>query len=356
MPSSPLHLFVWMLALLPPPSRFTQNLLAAVAPALPPLLLYLLFPWQYRALAYQISSREAFERSLADRRSSDGGKSALTAAAWLSAAWAAMPLAVHRLVEEVLIAARAAFLGLLFAPMVLMAPVVVLLGVGRNGWLDLITWTLQQAGPAFIKWGQWAATRPDLFPEDLCDRLEQLQSSAPEHSGAISLRTVEAAFGRPIAELFSSFDTEPVASGSIAQIHRATLSRAAAELAGCAPGAVVAVKVRHPGVSDIMHRDFVLMQRAAALCSMLPALRELRLEESIRQFGGPLKEQLDLAVEASHLRRFNANFRSWTNVSFPVPLFPLVTNDVLVESFEEGMLITRYVRNKHKHNEVGGGG
>ena len=51
-------------------------------------------------------------------------------------------------------------------------------------------------------------------------------------------------------------------------------------------------QIRHPGVSDIMHRDFVLMQRAARFCSLLPGLSELRLDESIRQFGGPLKEQV----------------------------------------------------------------
>ncbi len=53
-----------------------------------------------------------------------------------------------------------------------------------------------------------------------------------------------------------------------------------------------------------MARDFVLMQRAAATAGMLPALKELRLDESIRQFGGPLQEQLNLAVEASHLSRW----------------------------------------------------
>ena len=74
------------------------------------------------------------------------------------------------------------------------------------------------------------------------------------------------------------------------QVHRATLSRYGAQLTGGRPGQVVAVKVRHPGVSGIMHRDFVLMERAARLCTLLPALAELRLDESIRQFGGPLKE------------------------------------------------------------------
>jgi aarF domain-containing kinase len=67
------------------------------------------------------------------------------------------------------------------------------------------------------------------------------------------------------------------------------------------PGTEVAVKVRHPGVTDMMYRDFVLMTRAAAASRLLPATRELRLDESIRQFGGPLKEQLDLQVRGHAL-------------------------------------------------------
>ena len=61
----------------------------------------------------------------------------------------------------------------------------------------------------------------------------------------------------------------------------------------------------------------------------------------MRQFGGPLKEQLDLSTEANALARFNRNFRSWRNLSFPSPVFPLVAPDVLVETFEPGRLISR---------------
>lgn len=50
----------------------------------------------------------------------------------------------------------------------MLAPVCLQLGVARGMWMDLMTWTLERAGPAFIKWGQWSATRPDLFPVDLC--------------------------------------------------------------------------------------------------------------------------------------------------------------------------------------------
>ncbi len=78
-----------------------------------------------------------------------------------------------------------------------------------------------------------------------------------------------------------------------------------------------------------------------AVSAHTTGLSDLRLEESIRQFGGPLKEQLDLAVEASHLSRFKHNFRLWPNVSFPTPLYPYVSSDVLVESFENGALISK---------------
>eukprot|EP00201_Polytomella_parva_P013490 CAMPEP_0175061018 /NCGR_PEP_ID=MMETSP0052_2-20121109/13355_1 /TAXON_ID=51329 ORGANISM="Polytomella parva, Strain SAG 63-3" /NCGR_SAMPLE_ID=MMETSP0052_2 /ASSEMBLY_ACC=CAM_ASM_000194 /LENGTH=425 /DNA_ID=CAMNT_0016326833 /DNA_START=703 /DNA_END=1980 /DNA_ORIENTATION=- len=213
-------------------------------------------------------------------------------------------------------------------------------------------WTLEHAGPAFIKWGQWASTRPDLFPEAMCDRLEQLQTSAPAHPGSVSRSIVEAAFQKPIDRIFDEFQEFPVASGSIAQIHRAVISKEGARLTGEAPGTVVAVKVRHPGVGELMHRDFELMQRAARICERIPALAALRLEESLRQFGGPLKEQLDLSCEANHLNRFNKNFKAWSNVDFPRPIFPLVSTDVLVESFEEGCLISRYVRQQHPYNRV----
>lgn len=79
-----------------------------------------------------------------------------------------------------------------------------------------------------------------------------------------------------------------------------------------------------------MALDFELMQRAARASTALPGLAQLRLDESIKQFGGPLHDQLDLTKEASHLHRFRNNFRRWSSVQFPLPIFPLVAPDVLV--------------------------
>jgi aarF domain-containing kinase len=132
--------------------------------------------------------------------------------------------ALNQITEEIAIVLRGFYLVALFAPAILSAPLVFYYGLGREQWMQLLRWTLEQAGPAFIKWGQWASSRPDLFPKDVCTTLESLQSNAPAHSAAYSRRAVEAAFGRPLEEVFSVWEDAPLASGSIAQIHRARLS------------------------------------------------------------------------------------------------------------------------------------
>ena len=73
---------------------------------------------------------------------------------------------------------------------------------------------------AFIKWGQWASTRSDMFPDLLCHELEQLQTSAPKHSWSFSEKMMESSLGLPadaLMDVFDDFDKEPLASGSIAQ-------------------------------------------------------------------------------------------------------------------------------------------
>jgi aarF domain-containing kinase len=266
-----------------------------------------------------------------------------------------LPALLLSALEEAAVWLRGLYLAALFSPVLLTAPLVFGLGATgaawRPAWMDLVLWTIERAGPAFIKWAQWSSSRPDLFPQDLCKRFERLQAGAPAHDGLLSLQAVNAAFtalgGAAGCDsddaLFTEFEVAPVASGSIAQVHRARLSRRGAALTGGRPGQLVAVKVRHPGVTGVMQRDFVLMQRAVVAAGLLPGVSELRLDESVRQFGGPLHEQLDLSVEARHLQRFIHNFRAWTHVSFPRPLYPLVAPGVLVETFEEGDLISGYV-------------
>lgn len=191
--------------------------------------------------------------------------------------------------------------------------------------------------PCFIKWGQWASTRHDVFPPDMCAALEALHASAPAHPFPHTEAAVERAFGLPASELFEWLERRPVASGSIGQVHRARLGPKGAALAGLPRGSLVAVKVRHPRVSEAIERDFAAMAAlAAAAAALSPRLAAVRLEETLKQFEAPLREQVDFQREARHLARFGRNFRRARDVSFPSPLFPLVAPDVLVESFETG--------------------
>ncbi|XP_022753226.1 probable serine/threonine-protein kinase abkC isoform X2 [Durio zibethinus] len=253
--------------------------------------------------------------------------------------------------EFIILLLRATYLAILFLPSIAMAPFVDSLGVEfRKMWLHVVHHTLEKAGPAFIKWGQWAAARPDLFPRDLCDVLAQLHTKAPSHSFSFTKKSIEKAFGRKLTEIFANFEEEPLASGSIAQVHRATLKYRY-------PGQqtkpiVVAVKVRHPGVSEAIRRDFMIINFVAKISKFIPTLKWLRLDESLQQFAVYMMSQVDLAREAANLSRFIYNFRRWKDVSFPKPLYPLVHPAVLVETFEHGESVLRYVDELEGHEQI----
>ncbi|CAI5962405.1 unnamed protein product [Closterium sp. NIES-64] len=258
--------------------------------------------------------------------------------------------------EAIRLALRAVYLMFLFLPAILTGPFADMAGGRfRQQWLELVHKTLECAGAAFIKWGQWAATRPDLFPKDMCAQLSKLHTKAPAHPFKTTQRIVERAFGRRLEEMFDEFDEEPVASGSIAQVHRAVLTSRypRAEPKMVEAPRMVAVKVRHPGVREVIHRDFVIMNWVARATSLVPGLQWLRLEDSVQQFAVFMMAQVDLAREAAQLSRFNYNFRRWRSISFPKPLYPLVHPEVLVETFESGQSVSRYVDRTEPGGVVG---
>lgn len=259
---------------------------------------------------------------------------------------------VFSLLEGLILILRAIYIAILFSPCVIMAPFTEYFGLNfRKTWVHLVHMTLEKAGPAFIKWGQWAATRPDLFPKDLCIELAKLHTKAPEHSFSYTKRTIEKAFGRKLTEIFDKFEEEPVASGSVAQVYRAVLRYRYPGQQMIKP-IVVAVKVRHPGVGEAIRRDFTIINFVAKISSFIPALRWLRLDESIQQFAVFMMSQVDLAREAAHLSRFIYNFRRWKDVSFPKPLYPLVHPAVLVETYEQGDSVLHYVDELKGHEDI----
>jgi ubiquinone biosynthesis protein len=114
---------------------------------------------------------------------------------------------------------------------------------------------LEALGPIFVKFGQLLSTRRDLLAPDYADELAKLQDRVPPFDPALALAEIESALGAPIDQLFKSFEREPVASASVAQVHFAVLPDATP----------VAVKVLRPGIHHVIENDIALLETAAVV-------------------------------------------------------------------------------------------
>ncbi len=184
-------------------------------------------------------------------------------------------------------------------------------------------------GATFVKVGQIMSTRPDLFPPHVIKALTRLQDNVGSFAWKHVEKTITEELGKPTAELFATFERTPVASASVAQVHRATLPT----------GEAVAVKVRRPGLDDIVRFDLSVMRLFARFVALVPSLRLLAPVESVDEFGRAIHAQIDLRVEAENNRRFTASFASDPDVLFPALYPSLCGRRVLTMAFIEGVKV-----------------
>jgi ubiquinone biosynthesis protein len=183
-------------------------------------------------------------------------------------------------------------------------------------------------GATFVKVGQIASTRSDLLPEPLIRELARLRDEVPSFPLEAVRRTLEMELGRPLESLFESFEPEPVAAASVAQVHRARLPG----------GRAVAVKVRRPDIARKVALDrSILLFAGRVLERLVPSLRLVALEGALRQFCAAVEEQLDLRLEAANNRRFSHNFSGDPGVLFPALVPELCSDAVLTMEFVEGV-------------------
>lgn len=182
-------------------------------------------------------------------------------------------------------------------------------------------------GPTFIKAGQILSSRPDLLPASVVTPLVRLQDRIAPFDGTRIPRIIETAFGRPLNELFDSFDLTPVASASIAQVHRARLK----------DGRDVAVKIRRPGVSRRVENDLRLFAFMAKVLSALPGMSTVPLTELVSDIGIPIRQQLDLHLEAINNRLFRQHFAAIEHIKMPALVEHLCVENVLTMEYLDGM-------------------
>ncbi len=199
--------------------------------------------------------------------------------------------------------------------------------VEENRWAR-VRLLLEALGPTFVKMGQMFSNRPDLLPEELLIELRKLQDHVPGFSFGLVTAALEEQYGRPASEVFASFDEEPVASASVAQVHRARLP----------DGRRVAVKVLRPGIEAQVATDLDILAHVGPWFERL-ILRSDALDTRaiIQEFSRNLLKELDFRQEALHLERFGALFSDDPDILVPKVHRALSGPRVLVMDFVDGL-------------------
>ena len=191
---------------------------------------------------------------------------------------------------------------------------------------------LETLGPIFVKFGQVLSTRRDLVPLDIADELAKLQDQVPPFPSELAVAEIERSLGRSIAELFSSFEREPVASASIAQVHLAVLK----------DGREVAVKVLRPNVEVEIAKDVALLDTAASLVERWSVDgRRLRPRQVVAEFARHLEDELDLMREAAHASQLRRNFERSSLLLVPQVYWDYCSQRVMVMERMRGVPISQ---------------
>ncbi len=198
---------------------------------------------------------------------------------------------------------------------------------------------LERLGPIFVKFGQVLSTRRDLLPLDIADELARLQDRVPPFGSEVAVATIERAFNKKLADIFVSFEQEPVASASIAQVHFAVLKdRAGRERE-------VAVKVLRPGMLPAIEKDLSLMRLMAGWVDRLSNDgKRLKPREVVAEFDKYLHDELDLVREASSAAQLRRNMEGLNLVLIPEMFWDYCATEVIVMERMNGIPISQVAR------------
>lgn len=253
---------------------------------------------------------------------------------------------------------------------------------GATLWFKYLRWSAELAGASFIKLGQWAASRTDIFPRGLCDELSHLHSNAKPHLLHQTKKIISDSFEMKFEDIFDDFNETPLGVGAIAQVYIGKLSKKAIEKAtqnnrpednqlelnlgtvksGESPpkqttyaqiksqivdklivteqseelaksNSHVAIKVLHPNVETKINRDLKIMKFFANFINIIPTMEWLSLPDEVEQFSILMRLQLDLRIEGLNLAKFRYNFKNRLDIHFPKPYMSFTSRNILVEQY-----------------------
>jgi len=197
---------------------------------------------------------------------------------------------------------------------------------GRKGVKELsrgsrVRLALQELGPIYVKFGQILSTRRDLLPLDIADALAGLQDNVPPFSSEAARSIIESELEAPVSELFAEFETDPLASASIAQVHGARLKT----------GQAVVVKVVRPGIGRQIAGDLKLLKSLARLVRRYhPEGERIRPDDIVAEFERVILNELDMQSEAANASLIRRNFENSRDLYIPEIYWDFTARRVLV--------------------------
>uniref|UniRef100_A0A7C2NZD9 AarF/ABC1/UbiB kinase family protein n=1 Tax=Schlesneria paludicola TaxID=360056 RepID=A0A7C2NZD9_9PLAN len=190
--------------------------------------------------------------------------------------------------------------------------------------------SLEALGPTFIKFGQVMSTRPDIIPHEMIVELQKLQEQVPPFPSDEAVSLLEQELGRPIHELYAVFDREPIAAGSLAQVHRAWHF----------DGTPLAIKIRRPNAVRDIERDLSLMQELALLAERhLPEARVFDPTGLVAHFARTIRREVNFAREGRTMQEFARLFKGDATLYVPRVYSDLTSEGVLTMEFIEGLRV-----------------
>jgi ubiquinone biosynthesis protein len=190
---------------------------------------------------------------------------------------------------------------------------------------------VEELGPTFVKFAQILSTRPDILPADVIAEFEKLQDEVPPYSYAQAREIIETELGDRVENLFSSMEETPLASASVAQVHKAVLP----------DGDIVAVKVQRPGIKKTMEVDLEIMLHLATL--MEKNVEEAAVQKPTRiveEFARTLERELDFTTEAANMERVAAQFVNDRTIYIPKVYSEYSGSRVLTMEFIDGIKVS----------------
>ncbi|KAJ3122159.1 hypothetical protein HK098_003077 [Nowakowskiella sp. JEL0407] len=238
-------------------------------------------------------------------------------------------------------------------------------------WVYWLVWSCELAGPTFIKLGQYASSRTDVLPPEICAVLAKLQSSVSPHPLWYTKFVIKKEYGVELNQLFEEFETHPIGVGSIAQVYKAKLrinwksvvkDDSAQKLASKpeddkSSNLVCAIKILHPNVARSVADDISIIYLFATIIhQIIPGAEYLSIPQEVLVFSSMLKSQTNLRYESSNLQKFTRNFSATVNddnssefkserkkLLFPKPFTELTRENVLVETFLDAVPVGKFL-------------